>query len=70
MFAPIKNFNCGVDHIDLGNTLTIVRFSEKEINELEDNFKQAYSSVKEEEFKKVANYFHLRRKFEEKIITS
>lgn len=70
IFAPIKNFNCGVDDIDLGSALSIVRFSEKEINELQENFKQPYSFIKEEEFRKVANYFHLRRKFEEKIITS
>ena len=70
IFAPIKNFDCGVDSIDLGNLLSIVKFSEKEVSELEENFEQPHSSVKREEFEKVANFFHLRRRFEEKELTS
>lgn len=70
IFAPINNFNCGVDSIDLGNLLSIVKFSEKKINELEENFEQPCSFVKKEEFEKVANSFHFRRKFEEKRLTS
>lgn len=69
IFAPIKNFDCGVDNIDFGNMLSIVRFSEKEISELKKNFEQPGSFIKGEEFKKVANLFHLRRKFEEKELT-
>ena len=70
IFAPIKNFNCGVDSIDLGNLLSIVKFSEKEISELKENFEQPGSFVKREEIEKVANFFHLNRRFEEKELTS
>lgn len=70
IFAPIKNFNCGVDSIDLGNLLSIAKFSEKEISELKENFEQPGSFVKREEIEKVANFFHLNRRFEEKELTS